>query len=122
MSIKILIVDDDIELNEELSEILQDNGYSVESSVSAIEGEALINKNTYDLYLLDYKMTGLTGVDLLRRIKKKHPESRVVIISGRPFIENILKEENVYNLTTRVIKKPFEIDGLLQTIRDLVSD
>jgi DNA-binding response OmpR family regulator len=116
---KILIIDDDSELAEEMTEILRDNGYCVENTSDSARGELLIAKNTYDVYLLDYKMSGLNGVDLLKKIKKRKFKSDVFIISGRPFIETVLQEEGVHNLVRGVIKKPFNIEVLIQKIKAL---
>jgi len=116
---RILIVDDDAELAEEMAEILRDESFIVESTSDALYAEKLINKESYDLYLLDYKMSYLSGVDLLKKIKFKDPESEVFIISGRPAIEKLLEEENVRELVSAVIKKPFDIETLLQRIKSL---
>jgi DNA-binding NtrC family response regulator len=114
---KILIVDDDMELAEELAEILRDEGYFVENTSDSLQAGNLINKNTYDLYLLDYKMSSFSGVDLLKKIKENTLESAVFIISGRPSIDRLLKEENVYHLVSAVIKKPFDVEALLRKIK-----
>ena len=116
---KILIVDDDMELAEELAEILREEGYFVENTSDSIQAEKLINKNAYDLYLLDYKMSGFSGVDLLKKAKEKNPEGIVFIISGRPALDKLLKEENVQHLVSELIKKPFDVEFLLQKIKAL---
>jgi len=121
MKKRILIVDDDAELAEEIAEILRDEGYFVDSATDSGRGEALIGKNIYDAYLFDYKMSGLTGTDLLRKAKEKDPKAAVLIISGRPFIEKLLKEEKMDHLVSSVIKKPFDAETLLDKIKDLVA-
>ncbi|MDD5439758.1 MAG: response regulator [Candidatus Omnitrophica bacterium] len=117
---KILLVDDDAALAEETAEILCDEGYCVEHVSDSLQGSQMIRENTYDIYLLDYKMTGLTGVDLLRQAKQKNPRSVVIVISGRPFIEKILREENVHDLVFAAIKKPIDIETLLGMLKALV--
>ena len=119
MSKKILIVDDDAELAEETAEILRDHGYFVENVSNSSQGEKLIKENTYDIYLFDYKMSGLTGIELLKKVKGKNSKSIVFIITGKPFIEKILKEENADNLVAGIIKKPFDIEVLLRKIKAL---
>ncbi len=114
---KILIVDDDTELCQELSEILRDEGYLVDEISDSMQAEYLIKQNSYGIYLFDYKMTGLNGVDLLRKVKEKDSKSVVFIISGRPFIEKLLEEENVSHLVSGVITKPFDIEMLVQKIK-----
>ncbi|MDD4899612.1 MAG: response regulator [Candidatus Omnitrophica bacterium] len=116
---KIIIVDDDAELAEEMAEILRDEGFIVENTSDTLHAEKLISSHSYDLYLLDYKMSHLSGVDLLKKIKFKDPESKVFIISGRPAIEKLLEEEKVNELVSAVFKKPFDIETLLQRIKSL---
>ncbi|NTV29990.1 MAG: response regulator, partial [Candidatus Omnitrophica bacterium] len=81
---KILIIDDDKELCEELVEFLQAEGYAAECASDSIDGEKLVRSKKYDMVLLDYKMPVLTGVDLLKRLKADNIRERIFIISGRP--------------------------------------
>jgi DNA-binding response OmpR family regulator len=114
---RILIVDDDSELAEELAEILREEGYWVENVSDSSLGSSLIKEKKYDIYLFDYKMTGLNGIDLLKKVKEKDPRVPVFIVSGRPFVEKLLKEENVHSLVSGVIKKPFDVQELLKKIK-----
>jgi DNA-binding response OmpR family regulator len=116
---KILIVDDDAELAEEMADILRDCGYLVEHTSDSTHGKDLIEENNYDIYLFDYKMAGLNGVDLLRKVKEFNKIGKIFIISGRPFIELLLLEEGVRDLVDHVIKKPFDIEMLLQKIKSI---
>jgi DNA-binding response OmpR family regulator len=119
MAKKILIVDDDAGLADEMADILRDSGYCVESAFDSILGFKLIHENIYDIYLLDYKMTGLNGVDLLKKARERNNNSTVIIISGKPSIELLLQEERVDDLVDGVIKKPFTAEVLLGTIQSL---
>ena len=118
MSKKILIVDDDVILAQEMTEILCGHGYSVENASDSSKGLQLIKENVYDIYLFDYKMTGLSGIDLLKEVKETNEEASVFIISGRPAIDNLLREANVAHLVSCVLKKPFDVEVLLQKIKD----
>ena len=113
---KILVVDDDDNLCEVTAEILKDEGYLVEYTSDTTKAEELIDKGVFDIALFDYKMPRLTGADLLRKIKAKNPKTNVFIMSGRPFIETVLKEENVYDMVSGVITKPFSEMMLLEKI------
>jgi two-component system OmpR family response regulator len=117
MNKKLLIVDDDEELCLELSDILRGEGYSVDTISNTTQAQALIHERSHDGYLLDYKMAGLSGVDLLKQIKAKDAGSKVFLISGRPNVERLLEEENVAHLVTALIHKPFDIEFLLRTLR-----
>jgi len=113
---RILITDDDQELCEEAADALRDAGHLTQTAYDGKTGCDYINKNSYDAIILDYKMTGLTGVDILKFIKRKNLAVKVFLVSGRPFIEKQLKEENVMGLVTRILNKPFDIARLLEEI------
>jgi DNA-binding response OmpR family regulator len=116
---KILLIDDDAQLCEEVAEMLRDEGYFVDNTSDEAQGEAWIKKNTYDICLLDYKIPRLTGIELLKKIKKKNSRCAALIVSGRPFIEKIIKEQNAAHLVAGVIEKPFEIKNVLDKIKKL---
>ena len=116
---KVLIIDDDAELCEEMSEILKDEGYSVQTALDGDYGEKLIKKNNYDVLLLDFKMPGLNGIDMLKTVKDKKPKPAVFIISGKPFIEKLLEEENLTGIVDGIMGKPFDLEMMLKRIRSL---
>lgn len=114
---KILVVDDDEILCDGISSILDDEGYTVVNTSSAIEAIRLINVNIFDLALLDYKMPDHTGVELLKIIKKENPQTRVYIMSGNPYIEKILQTENVFGIVEGILIKPFDDTVLIEKIK-----
>ena len=118
---KILVIDDDRVLCEELTEALREEGYDVDNAVDSFTGRQFMSTNTYDACVLDYKMTGLSGIDLLKYMHGKNPGCRIIIVSGRPFIEKILQQECPHCKPSGVISKPFDIEQLLMTIRRLLS-
>lgn len=115
---KIFLIDDDVQLCEEIAEMLRDEGYLVDNTSDEAQGEALIKNNSYDICLLDYKMSSLTGVELLKKIKEKDPRCVAFIISGRPFIEKTIKEQDTSHLVSGIIEKPFEIKDVLDKIKE----
>ena len=117
MSKNILMIDDDTELCEEMKDILSDEGYSVHTASDGSQGEELLEKNSYDILLLDIKIPGFNGIDMLRNLSKKKPAIKIFIISGRPFTERILSEENLMSLVSGVMIKPFDVRLLLEKIK-----
>lgn len=115
---KILIIDDDRELCEEMAEILRDEGYSIRTAFSSNEGKAIIEEELYDIILLDYKMPHLTGLDILKEIKK-NPRAKILLISGRPALDKLLEDKNVSGLVAGIMSKPMTVEALLQKIRSL---
>jgi DNA-binding NtrC family response regulator len=117
----VLIIDDDPELCAEMAECLQDAGWSTRTVTDSVLGLSLIEDNAHRLVILDYKMPGLNGIDLLKKIKSKSPRPAVIIMSGRPFIDQLLKRERVSDLVDGFLAKPFAAEALLPLARRLIS-
>jgi DNA-binding response OmpR family regulator len=129
MDKKILMIDDDEEICEEMAEILRDEGYDVTLAFNGEDGKALIEKDTFDLVLLDLKMPGLSGYDILKSAKAAGTRAKIIIISGRPFVRKYLpgedrsgkqKKEDILKMADGFINKPFDIARLLETIKELL--
>jgi DNA-binding response OmpR family regulator len=119
MSKRILLIDDDKDLTEGMVDLLENEGYTVEVAWDGFQGEDLIRNNTYDIILLDFKMPGLTGVQMLKRVKDNVAQAKVLFISGKPLIEKEIMNEGVFSLVKGFVHKPFNIDLLLKKISDL---
>lgn len=113
---KILIVDDDVSVSRSLAMLLREEGYCVDNTSDSGEGALLIEKNGYDVCLFDYKMKGLSGIELLKMVKNKNPRCAVFIMSGTLDIDTLSADENVVRLVASIISKPFDIEALLQKI------
>ncbi len=77
---KILIVDDDDLSRSYVSEALERNGYMVESADGGHKALSMITSTSYDIIFLDLKMPGVSGLDVLRKIKKYSKEETVVVM------------------------------------------
>jgi DNA-binding response OmpR family regulator len=117
MTKNILIIDDDTELCEELSQILQDQGYLVDLAYDGLSGEKKIEQKPFDIVILDYKLPGENGGEVLRKIKAKKPELSVFVVSGRPQLEKYLAEEKLIGLVAGVMNKPFNVEVLLEKLK-----
>ena len=113
MSQEILIVDDEADIRELVSGILEDEGYRTRSARSADEALQAIETRRPHLLFLDIWMQGsrLDGLQLLDVIKKGHPDLPVVMISGHGNIETAVSaiKRGAYDF----IEKPFKADRLV---------
>lgn len=114
---RILIVDDDLELCDELKETLEAEGYSVEFVNDAVKGEGLIRNGGFDTVLLDVKMPQISGIDILKNLKADDIRKRIFLITGRPLIEQALDEENLSDMVSGIIPKPIDTEILLKNIK-----
>jgi len=126
--IKILIMEDDEEMCEELKSVLEAEDYFVKISHSGEQGMNFIKNNSYCIVLLDLKMPGINGREVLKQIKNKYPLTKVIVLTGSPIAKNLLQEKvpldnHVYDpilqLADSVINKPFDPAYLIAIINKL---
>lgn len=117
MKKKILLADDDKELNEGITEILTDEGFEVCSVNSGTEAVRKAVFESFDLAVLDYKMPGLDGLETLAELRKKDPALRAIMISGKPFIENITENEGITYGIAYAFSKPFDIPAFIKAVK-----
>jgi CheY-like chemotaxis protein/DNA-binding transcriptional ArsR family regulator len=115
---KILLVDDDVELLDQMSKFLEKREYSVETASSGAKALEKLKDGAYDIVITDLKMPKVTGMDVLREAKRVSPSSFVIILTGYGTIENAVEAMKVgaYEYLT----KPFKTQDLLEKI-ELVS-
>ncbi|NLT47816.1 MAG: sigma-54-dependent Fis family transcriptional regulator [Clostridiales bacterium] len=85
---KILIVDDEVEYQKVLSLILSDMGYGIAGCSNGIEALEYLENNMVDLVLTDLKMPVMDGVELIKKIKEKHEQVDVIVITAYGSIES----------------------------------
>lgn len=110
---KILIVEDDNDINSLLYELLTENGYCASSAYSGTEALIYIENNKYDLILLDLMLPGKSGDELIDIIREKE-DMPLIIISAKE--ERGLKAKMLRAGADDFISKPFDIDEVLARI------
>ncbi|WP_223425811.1 nitrogen assimilation response regulator NtrX [Tateyamaria pelophila] len=113
----ILIVDDERDIRELISDILEDEGYATRLAGNSDDAMAAVNAEPPALMILDIwlKDSRMDGIDILKAVKRDNPDVPVVIISGHGNIEIAVAaiKQGAYDF----IEKPFNIDQLLVVIR-----
>ena len=119
MKRRILFIDDDKELSEEIVDLLAAEGYMVQAAFDGLQAEELIKKHRYDVILLDLKMPALNGLDLLKRLKKIDLIGKIILISGKPYLDKEIKKSGFLPMISRIISKPYDVKKLLNTIKHI---
>jgi DNA-binding response OmpR family regulator len=112
----ILIVDDEFGPRESLRMILNPH-FSIFTAADGKEALAILRKEKIDVVTLDLKMPGLSGLDILREIRRFYPDVEVLIITAFGSPQNV-KEANRYGARS-FICKPFNPMELLNNINNL---
>jgi signal transduction histidine kinase len=114
LSGKILVIDDEIGIRRGCRRALEPEGFLIEEASTLREGKEKIQKDHYDLVLLDVMMPDGRGIDLLEPILEKDPDTVCIIITGYATVELATSaiKEGAYDF----ISKPFTSDLLLMTV------
>jgi two-component system response regulator HydG len=108
----ILLVDDDKDMTETLSDILKDMNYYVETANNGLEAIEKIKTHAFDSVLLDIKMPGMDGVETFKEIKKLRPEAVVMLMTAQS-VEELVAEalnEGAYG----IMYKPIDTKKLVE--------
>ena len=106
----ILVIDDEETMRDSCQQTLSRHGNRVKVAEDGLKGLAMLEKESFDLVILDLKMPGLSGMRVLRKIKREDTEIAVVVITGYATVESAV--EAMKNGAYDFIPKPFTPDGL----------
>jgi len=119
MAFKILIAEDeDISLNNIL-DTLRDEGYDVSGTKDGTEALQKIEKGNFDVLITDIKMPGLSGIELLEKVKEEYPDIEVIIITGFGSIGSAVDamKKGAFDYIT----KPFDLDELTIKVKKIMD-
>lgn len=106
----ILVIDDEVAVNNNIRKILDKTGYGVDQATSKDEALAKIGGNNYALILLDLKIPGVRGLELLQHVSEKQPNAKVIMITGYASIETA--KEAARMGAVEYLPKPFTPDEI----------
>ena len=112
---KILIVDDEAFIRENLERILAEDGYRPFSTDNGKDALTLVGEEEVDLVLLDLNLGSKSGLDVLKTLREVDPEVLVIIITGYGTVESAVEalKMGAYDY----IKKPFKADAIRLIVR-----
>ena len=113
---RILVVDDDESVRKVLATILEEEGYAVDTAKNGTEAIKKSKVKFYNLALIDIRLTDMEGTKLLTKVKDTMPKMRKIIITGYPSLQNAI--EAVNRGADAYVLKPFDMDKVLETIKD----
>jgi two-component system, NtrC family, response regulator AtoC len=112
---KILVVDDEKIVRDSLFHWFEDEGYSVDTAEDALDALRQFDKGKYDLILLDMKMPGMSGLELLSKIKEIDRDSIVILITAFASVPTAIQalKEGAYDYVTKPVD-PDELNNLVK--------
>jgi type II secretory ATPase GspE/PulE/Tfp pilus assembly ATPase PilB-like protein/FixJ family two-component response regulator len=112
---RLLFVDDEINVLSALRRLFRGRNYEIDFAQSASEALAKLDQKTYHLVMSDFRMPGMNGADLLREVRKRHPDALRLMLTGygeTDAVMGAISEGAVY----RFILKPWNDDDLRLTV------
>jgi DNA-binding NtrC family response regulator len=111
---EILILDDEPIVGDRLKPALEKCGYTVETLTDSQEAIERLAHKRYDLLITDLKMSGPSGLDVLRFVKEQSPRTGVIVITGYATAEQA--KESIKGGAVDFIAKPFRISHLTELV------
>jgi two-component system, NtrC family, response regulator HydG len=115
----ILVVDDDVDTCRNLSDILTDLGYRVDTAHDGPSALALVRQHAYDIALLDLKMPGMSGLELYREIKQLQSGTVALVVTA--YASSAAAEEALTAGAWQVLSKPVDFPRLLGLVEEALG-
>jgi DNA-binding NtrC family response regulator len=117
MSFSLLAIDDDATLLASLQKVLKQNGYPADIESNPLSARERLREKSYDCILLDVRMPGINGLELLQEIISQYPGTDVIMVSGQSNIA--IAVEAIKMGATDFIEKPIDPDKLLIVLNNI---
>ena len=119
MSTKILLLEDDIQLNETVKQFLELKGYEVHEAYDGLKAEEIVYEKHIDLMLLDVKVPHISGFEFLKNIRDSGKEIPAIFITSLNSVEDV--EKGFALGCDDYIRKPFALKELLVRVESLLK-
>jgi len=116
---EILLVDDNRQGLIARKSLLRELGYSISTATSGEEALELFCRQKFDVVVTDFKMPGMDGIALIRRIRGLEPDARIILLSG--FVEPLGLSEESTGADAVIAKSAGEVGRLTRSVKRLLS-
>lgn len=112
---KVMLVDDEEEFIDLMSQRLETRGLKVIKVTSGEEALAMTDDQNFDVAVVDFAMPGIDGIETLKQIKAKRPDIEVIMLTGQATIQSGI--ESMKHGAIDYLEKPVDLNILLEKIR-----
>jgi len=116
----ILVVDNNEHITRLISEVLTQEKHHVDTASRGYMALDMIKRNKYDISLVDLELPDISGLDILKTLQEKSPNTVPVVVSGQGNLEKTIKSINAGSI--EYLKKPFDIDELKDVTRKALKE
>lgn len=115
-NLRVLVVDDEMELVSALVERLVLRDFEARGVTSGAQALQIMDEEPYDVILLDVKMPGIGGLEVLPRLKAKQPEAVIILLTGHGSKDSV--EEGMSLGAYDYLLKPVQLDRLMEIMQE----
>ncbi|WP_026104349.1 two-component system response regulator RppA [Anabaena sp. PCC 7108] len=115
---RILLVDDEVELTDPLSRVLTREGYIVDAAYDGISGSKFAQADSYDLLILDWMLPGKTGLEICQELRQQAKTTPVLFLTAKDTLDD--RVQGLDAGADDYLVKPFELRELLARVRALL--
>lgn len=116
MDAKVLLVDDEEEFCDLLSERLGNRGMKVDTVNSGEDAVSKVDNESFDAIIVDLSMPGIDGLETLRRIKEKRPDLEIIMLTGHATVQNSIEAMKLG--AEDLLEKPVDLKALMEKIKE----
>ncbi len=120
MSEKVLLVDDEKDFLDIMSERMQARGMTVKTADSADKALAMLENESFDAIVMDFKMPGMDGIQALKNIKNQKPELQIILLTGYATVEKTVEAMKIG--ATDLLEKPADLEALAARIKQAKAE
>lgn len=121
MKVRILLVDDEVDFLDIMSEFIEDEGYEIETAANGDDALKILENRSFDLLVSDINMPGIKGFELLNKVAHLYPDLKRILITAydvRDYI-NLAKNYNIGNIMTKTA--PFNFDEIKILLKNILT-
>ena len=115
-AIKLLIVDDETRFLNAIAQRLTKRGFDVRTALTRPDAIALAKQEKFDIALLDLKMPGMDGGEVLKVLKQEHDFLEAIILTGHGSLESAVELTKLGAFS--YLPKPYELEKLIEVLKD----
>ncbi len=112
---RILVIDDDLAVRDTMARMLRGAGYTVDTAATGEEGVAAARGNNFDVILSDMRMPGISGLEVLQRLRDQRVDSAFIVMTGFGTVDTAVEAMKLGAVD--FVQKPFLRDELLMRVR-----
>jgi putative two-component system response regulator len=118
--ISVLVVEDETSVRKLLVRVLSERGREVKEAADGLQALRLLRRNHSDIVVSDIAMPRLNGLELLRDISTRFPDTSVILITGHPF--EYAATDAIESGVEHILLKPFKNSEFMETFDSVVSE